>query len=98
MEALKEIQKYQKGADLLIQRLPFQRLVREVVQRGKEVLKLEVQQFWHYKKWGGHFSRAPRTGKYMCHSCKMSDHNAEGHTVGTENQRRFLNRKVKWRL
>ena len=29
----KEIQKYQKGADLLIWRVPFQRLVREIVQR-----------------------------------------------------------------
>ena len=38
----------------------------------------------------------------MCHSCKMSDHNAKRCTVGTENQRRFLNRflnrKVEWRL
>ena len=95
MKALKEIQKYQKGADLLIQRVPFQRLVREIVQSRRNY---KVQQFWHYKKWWRHFSRAPQTGKYMCHSCKTSDHNAEGHTVGTENQRRFLKRKVEWRL
>ena len=31
MQALKEIQKYQKGVDLLIRRLPFQRLVRGIV-------------------------------------------------------------------
>ena len=41
MQALKEIQKYQKGADLLIQRLPFQRLVREIVQKKREGLKLQ---------------------------------------------------------
>ena len=41
MQALKEIQKYQKGADLLIQRVPFQRLVREIVQRQREGLKLQ---------------------------------------------------------
>ena len=41
MQALKEIQKYQKGADLLIQRVPFQRLVREIVQRWREGLKLQ---------------------------------------------------------
>ena len=41
MQALKEIQKYQKGADLLIQRVPFQRLVREIVQRCREGLKLQ---------------------------------------------------------
>ena len=33
IQALKEIQKYQKGADLLIWRVLFQRLVREIVQK-----------------------------------------------------------------
>ena len=32
------------------------------------------------------------TGKYMCHSCKTSDHNAKRHSVGMENQRTFLNK------
>ena len=41
MQALKEIQKYQKGADLLIRRVPFQRLVREIVQKRREGLKLQ---------------------------------------------------------
>ena len=41
MRALKEIQKYQKGADLLIRRVPFQRLVREIVQKRGEGLKLQ---------------------------------------------------------
>ena len=41
MQSLKEIQKYQKGADLLIQRLPFQRLVREIVQKRREGLRLQ---------------------------------------------------------
>ena len=41
MQALKEIQKYQKGADLLIQRFPFQRLVREIVQKRTEGLRLQ---------------------------------------------------------
>ena len=41
MKALKEIQKYQKGADLLIRRVPFQRLVREIVQKRREGLKLQ---------------------------------------------------------
>ena len=29
----------------------------------------------------------------MCYSCEMSDHNAKGHSVGMENQRRFLSRE-----
>ena len=41
MQALKEIQKYQKGVDLLIRRVPFQRLVREIVQKRREGLKLQ---------------------------------------------------------
>ena len=41
MQALKEIQKYQKGVDLLIRRIPFQRLVREIVQKRGEGLKLQ---------------------------------------------------------
>ena len=41
MQALKEIQKYQKEADLLIRRVPFQRLVREIVQKQREGLKLQ---------------------------------------------------------
>ena len=41
MQALKEIQKYQKGADLLIRRVPFQRLVREIIQKRREGLKLQ---------------------------------------------------------
>ena len=41
MRALREIQKYQKGVDLLLQRVPFQRLVREIIQKQQEGLKLQ---------------------------------------------------------
>ena len=41
MQALKEIQKYQKRADLLIRRLPFQRVVREIAQQMKEGLRFQ---------------------------------------------------------
>ena len=41
MQALREIQKYQKGANLLIRRVPFQRLVKEIVQKWQEGLKLQ---------------------------------------------------------
>ena len=36
--ALREIRRYQKSTDLLIRRLPFQRLVREIAQGFKEEL------------------------------------------------------------
>ena len=41
MQALKEIQMYQKGLDLLIRRLPFQRLVREIMQKRREGLRFQ---------------------------------------------------------
>ncbi len=40
--ALREIRKYQKSTELLIRKLPFQRLVREIAQvrgRGKAAAK-----------------------------------------------------------
>jgi histone H3 len=39
--ALREIRKYQKTTELLIRRLPFQRLVREIVQRKHPGLRLQ---------------------------------------------------------
>ena len=41
MQALKEIQKYQKGADLLTRRLPFQQLFREIAQQMREGLRFQ---------------------------------------------------------
>jgi histone H3 len=39
--ALREIRKYQKSADLLIRKLPFQRLVREIAQDFKNDLRFQ---------------------------------------------------------
>mmetsp|Transcript_51971 Transcript_51971/g.161282 ORF Transcript_51971/g.161282 Transcript_51971/m.161282 type:complete len:137 (-) Transcript_51971:134-544(-) len=41
--ALREIRKYQKSTDLLIRKLPFQRLVREIAQDFKTDLKFQSQ-------------------------------------------------------
>src|SRR5260221_14774255 len=40
--ALREIRKYQKSTDLLIPKLPFQRLVREVVQEYNSNLRIQL--------------------------------------------------------
>ena len=42
LRALKEIRKYQSGTELLIQRLPFQRVVKEIVQGIRRYLQLEL--------------------------------------------------------
>ena len=39
--ALREIRRYQKTTDLLIQKLPFQRLVREIAQDIKEDIRFQ---------------------------------------------------------
>ena len=39
--ALREIRRYQKSTDLLIRRLPFQRLIREITQGFKEELRFK---------------------------------------------------------
>ena len=41
--ALREIRRYQKSTDLLISRLPFRRLVREIAQDFKTDLRFAVQ-------------------------------------------------------
>jgi histone H3/H4 len=39
--ALREIRRYQKGTDLLLRKLPFQRLVREVASAAKDSLRFQ---------------------------------------------------------
>eukprot|EP00918_Siedleckia_nematoides_P079789 GHVU01174813.1.p1 GENE.GHVU01174813.1~~GHVU01174813.1.p1 ORF type:complete len:137 (+),score=11.85 GHVU01174813.1:43-453(+) len=41
--ALREIRKYQKSTELLLRKLPFQRLVREVAQEYKSELRFQSQ-------------------------------------------------------
>ena len=55
MQALKEIQNYQKGVVLLIQRLPFQRLVGEIVQKRREGLRLQSMAVLAFQEAGEAF-------------------------------------------
>ena len=48
--ALREIRKYQKSTELLIRKLPFQRLVREIAQDFKTDLRFQSSAVWRYKK------------------------------------------------
>ena len=41
--ALREIRRYQKSTELLIRKLPFQRLVREIAQDSKQICASRVQ-------------------------------------------------------
>ena len=93
MQALKEIQKYQKGADLLIQRLPFQRLVREIVQKRRRTKIVECGSLSIARSGGSLLGRAFGTGQFMHNSCKVSNHNAKRHSISMDNQRRFLKQR-----
>ena len=86
MQALKEIQKYQKGADLLIRRVPFQRLVREIVQKRKEGLKLQSSAVLALQEASEAFlGGAHGTSKSVCHSCKKSDYYAKRYPTSPQN-------------
>ncbi|GMP59897.1 hypothetical protein CsSME_00038952 [Camellia sinensis var. sinensis] len=52
--ALREMRKYQKSTELLIRKLPFQRLVREIAQDCKTDLRFQVSEkrSWGYQVGG----------------------------------------------
>ena len=48
--ALREIRKYQKSTELLIRKLPFQRLVREIAQDFKTDLRFQSTPSWRCRR------------------------------------------------
>ncbi|ODM88559.1 histone H3 [Orchesella cincta] len=48
--ALREIRRYQKSTELLIRKLPFQRLVREIAQISRPICVSRALLLWHSKK------------------------------------------------
>uniref|UniRef100_A0A671TNW0 Histone H3 n=1 Tax=Sparus aurata TaxID=8175 RepID=A0A671TNW0_SPAAU len=56
--ALREIRRYQKSTELLIRKLPFQRLVREIAQDFKTDLRFQMILSWSYG--GMNFTRCQR--------------------------------------
>uniref|UniRef100_A0A670XMX0 Histone H3 n=1 Tax=Pseudonaja textilis TaxID=8673 RepID=A0A670XMX0_PSETE len=49
--ALREIRRYQKSTELLIRKLPFQRLVREIAQDFKTDLRFQSGSRWANRPW-----------------------------------------------
>ena len=94
MQALKEIQKYQKGADLLIQKFLFQRLVREITQKRREGLRFQSVAVLALQEAGGSFpGGASRISQFMCNPCKVGYNYAKRHSIGMKDKRGILNRK-----
>ena len=69
MQALKEIQKYQKGTDL-IRGVPFQKLVRETVtkpKRGVETTEFSSTSF--AGGWEGILDSTSGPSEHLCYPC-----------------------------
>ena len=82
--ALAEIRRYKKSTELLIKRLPFQRLVRKIVkdQCGKRI-RLQAgaledsRSFPGWDIWGH---------QHVLYPCQEGDHHAQGLAGGHEDQ------------
>ena len=85
MQALKEIQKYQKGADLLIRRLPFQWLVREIARWRREGLRFQSAAVLVLQEAREAFLVGLLEQANLCAIHAKSHDHAEGHSVGLKN-------------
>ena len=87
--ALREIRRYQKSTELLIRKLPFQRLVREIAQDFKTDLRFQSSAVMALQE----ASEAYLVGlfedtKLVRHPRQACHHHAQGHSVGPPNPRR----------
>ena len=85
MKALKEIKRYQTSTDLLIRRLPFQRVVREITQN---IRRLEIPKCGHHGPPGGRrgFSGwIARAFQLVQGSCKVGNSDAQRYSAGMKN-------------
>ncbi|KAK3506236.1 hypothetical protein QTP70_017625 [Hemibagrus guttatus] len=87
--ALREIRRYQKSTELLIRKLPFQRLVREIAQDFKTDLRFQSSAVMALQE----ASEAYLVGLFedtnsVRHPRQESDHHAQGHSAGTPYSRR----------
>ena len=87
--ALREIRRYQKSTELLIRKLPFQRLVREIAQDFKTDLRFQSSAVMALQE----ASEAYLVGlfedtKPVCHPRQACHHHAQGHPAGSPYPRR----------
>ena len=84
--ALQDIRHFQKTSALLIRKLPFQRLVREIAQDFKTDLRFQSAVILCLQEAvEGIPCQAVRRCQPVCHPCQASYHHAEGHTAGKTN-------------
>ncbi|EEC71856.1 hypothetical protein OsI_04556 [Oryza sativa Indica Group] len=77
--ALREIRKYQKSTELLIRKLPFQRLVREIAQDFKTDLRFQSSAVAALQEAPRLPRRALRGHQPLRHPRQARHHHAQGH-------------------
>merc|ERR1712037_354209 len=80
--ALREIRRYQKSTELLLRKLPFQRLVREIAQDFKTDLRFQSSAVMALQEASEALGWIVRRYKLVCHPCQESDDHAKGHSAG----------------
>ena len=87
--ALREIRRYQKSTDLLIRKLPFQRLVREIAQDFKTDLRFQSSAVLALQEASPRgLPRRPLRGHQpVRHPRQARDHHAQGHPAGPTHPR-----------
>ena len=91
MKALKEIRRFQSSTELLVGRLPFQRLVEELIQVRWEDLKVQGLAVKALQEAGEAFLVGLLQQANLCAiSCKTCHNHAERHTVGQMNHGGYL--------
>ena len=84
--ALREIWRYQKTTELLIRKLPFNRLVREIAQDFKMDLRFQSQAIGALQEAAEAYLIIVVQGhKLVCYTCQTCYNHAQGHSVGKEN-------------
>merc|ERR1712071_671531 len=90
--ALREIRRYQKSTELLIRKLPFQRLVREIAQDFKTDLRFQSAAIGALQEASEAYLVGLFEDTNLCHSRQACHHHAERHpTCKTYSWRACLN-------
>uniref|UniRef100_A0A8C7IB67 Histone H3 n=1 Tax=Oncorhynchus kisutch TaxID=8019 RepID=A0A8C7IB67_ONCKI len=87
--ALREIRRYQKSTELLIRKLPFQRLVREIAQDFKTDLRFQSSAVMALQEASEAYLVGLFEDTNLCgHPRQEGDHHAQGHPAGPSYSRR----------
>ena len=82
--ALREIRRYQKSTELLIRKLPFNRLVRQIAHDFKTDLQFQAQAIGALQgSCGGLFGRIVLGQEPVCNPCQEGFYLTQGHTIGS---------------